>query len=216
MCVWLYVGSYSLPQVPEMLRTPLEELCLNIKLLEYNGCLALVRNGGELDDDASSVASNTESSISTFLSKAVQPPDERSVRTAIDLLHTIGALNTDDADEEVLTPLGLRLAELPMDPRLGKMILYAVLFKCLDPVRCVAMLLAPHVCCAERPASSLTCCTRGLGLMGAPGVDHGRHDGIPRSVCAAHAPRPSGPGRPCQGCVRTRRAQRPLRAARCL
>lgn len=120
-------------QVPEMLRTPLEELCLNIKLLEYNGCLALVEGGGDAAS-VDSTASDTESSISTFLSKAVQPPDERSVATAINLLHTIGALNTDD-DNEFLTPLGLRLAELPMDPRLGKMILLSVMFKCLDPVR---------------------------------------------------------------------------------
>lgn len=37
-----------------------------------------------------------------------------------------------------LTPLGLHLARLPIDPQMGKMILMASLFRCLDPVTSAA------------------------------------------------------------------------------
>lgn len=64
-------------QLPEILRTPLQELCLNIKSLQLG-------------------------TIGSFLSKALQPPDALSVQNAVELLKTIGALN----DQEELTPLG--------------------------------------------------------------------------------------------------------------
>lgn len=65
-------------QLPEMLRTPLQELCLHIKSLQLGV-------------------------ISTFLAKAIQPPDALSVENAIELLKTVGALN----EREELTPLGM-------------------------------------------------------------------------------------------------------------
>lgn len=65
-------------QLPEMLRTPLQELCLHIKSLQLGV-------------------------ISTFLAKAIQPPDPLSVENAIELLKTVGALD----EREMLTPLGM-------------------------------------------------------------------------------------------------------------
>ncbi|KAI7744279.1 hypothetical protein M8C21_018114, partial [Ambrosia artemisiifolia] len=65
-------------QLPEILRTPLQELCLQIKSLQLGA-------------------------IGSFLAKALQPPDALSVQNAVELLKTIGAL--DDAEE--LTPLGM-------------------------------------------------------------------------------------------------------------
>ena len=41
------------------------------------------------------------------------------------------------ADEE-LTPLGYHLANLPVNPRIGKIILFAAMFSCLDPVLTIA------------------------------------------------------------------------------
>lgn len=66
-------------QLPEILRTPLQELCLNIKSLQLG-------------------------KIGSFLSKALQPPDPLSVQNAVELLKTIGALD----DMEELTPLGMQ------------------------------------------------------------------------------------------------------------
>jgi len=99
-------------QLPEMLRTPLEELCLQIKILQ----LGMIR---------------------PFLSKALQPPEEQAVINALEVLRQLNAL---DADEE-LTPLGYHLATLPVDPRVGKMILFGAIFSCLDPVLTVASVL---------------------------------------------------------------------------
>ena len=42
---------------------------------------------------------------------------------------------------EELTPLGYHLATLPVDPRVGKMILLGAIFSCLDPVLTVASVL---------------------------------------------------------------------------
>lgn len=53
---------------------------------------------------------------------------------AIALLEDIGAL---DAEEE-LTTMGRHLAALPLSPRIGKLLLYAILFGCLDPILTVA------------------------------------------------------------------------------
>lgn len=65
-------------QLPEILRTPLQELCLNIKNLQLGR-------------------------VGAFLAKALQPPDPLAVQNAIELLKTIGALD----DMEDLTPLGI-------------------------------------------------------------------------------------------------------------
>lgn len=99
-------------QLPEMLRTPLEELCLQIKILKLG-------------------------MISPFLTKALQRPEEQAVTNALEVLHQLNAL---DANEE-LTPLGYHLAALPVDPRVGKMILFGAIFSCLDPVLTVASVL---------------------------------------------------------------------------
>ena len=65
-------------QLPEILRTPLQELCLQIKSLQLG-------------------------TVGLFLAKALQPPDPLAVQNAIELLKTIGALD----EKEELTPLGL-------------------------------------------------------------------------------------------------------------
>ena len=92
-------------QDPELLRTPLEELCLQIKLLSHLP-------------------------IGEFLSKAPSPPEKVAVRDAILGLQRIGAL---DASEQ-LTKLGFVLGKLPLEPRLGRMVILAISFGCLDPI----------------------------------------------------------------------------------
>ena len=47
-----------------------------------------------------------------------------------------------ERDGEQLTPLGFHLAQLPMDPQTGKMILLGAIFGCLDPVLSVAASLS--------------------------------------------------------------------------
>jgi ATP-dependent helicase HrpA len=50
----------------------------------------------------------------------VDPPDRRSIRDGLDLLHELGAI---DPPKPGLTALGRRLARLPVDPRLARMVL---------------------------------------------------------------------------------------------
>lgn len=43
---------------------------------------------------------------------------------------------------EDLTELGYHLADLPVEPHLGKMVLCAVVLKCLDPILTIACMLS--------------------------------------------------------------------------
>jgi HrpA-like RNA helicase len=46
----------------------------------------------------------------------------------------------------VLTPLGASLASLPVDPRIGKLVLLGAIFRCLEPtlILCVRYRLPTH------------------------------------------------------------------------
>ncbi|KAL9453324.1 hypothetical protein AB3S75_009013 [Citrus x aurantiifolia] len=101
-CVYDAFAEY---QLPEILRTPLQSLCLQIKSLRLG-------------------------TIAEFLSRALQSPELLAVQNAIEYLKIIGAL---DQNEE-LTVLGQYLAMHPMEPKLGKMLILGAIFNCLEPV----------------------------------------------------------------------------------
>ncbi|XP_074498368.1 ATP-dependent DNA/RNA helicase DHX36 [Sebastes fasciatus] len=100
-------------QLPEIMRTPLEELCLQIKILKLG-------------------------SIARFLEKALDPPTEKAVNLAIKNLSDLNALDR----SENLTALGFHLARLPVEPHIGKLILFGALLGCLDPVLTIAASLS--------------------------------------------------------------------------
>ena len=80
----------------------------------------------------------------------VEPPDQRSVRDGVLLLEELGALRTDRGRQR-LTKVGRRLARLPIDPRLARMVLEADRLGCLREVLVIAAALSvqdPR----ERPA----------------------------------------------------------------
>ncbi|KAI3433192.1 RNA helicase [Psidium guajava] len=101
-CVY---DAFSEYQLPEILRTPLQSLCLQIKSLKLG-------------------------SISEFLSRALQSPELLAVQNAIEYLKTIGSLD----ENENLTVLGRYLSMLPMEPKLGKMLILGAVLNCLDPI----------------------------------------------------------------------------------
>jgi ATP-dependent helicase HrpA len=70
----------------------------------------------------------------------IDPPDRRQIRDGIDLLHELGALDTEG--KRVLTEHGRRLAQLPVDPRLGRMILEADRNGCLQEVLVITSALS--------------------------------------------------------------------------
>jgi ATP-dependent helicase HrpA len=73
----------------------------------------------------------------------VEPPDARSIRDGIDLLTELGALDPDSQkDRPRLTPVGRSLSRLPLDPRLGRMILDADRNGCVAEVMVIAAALS--------------------------------------------------------------------------
>jgi ATP-dependent helicase HrpA len=72
----------------------------------------------------------------------VDPPDRRSVRDGIALLEELGALAVATGDRPRLTDLGRQLARLPLDPRLGRMVLEAGRLGCVRDVLVVAAALS--------------------------------------------------------------------------
>lgn len=77
----------------------------------------------------------------------LDPPDRRSIRDGVVLLQELGAFDANG----VITDIGRRLAQLPVDPRLGRMILQADEEDCVREILVLAAALAipdPR----ERPA----------------------------------------------------------------
>ncbi|KQV40940.1 ATP-dependent RNA helicase HrpA [Massilia sp. Root335] len=68
----------------------------------------------------------------------VEPPQGRAIADGYQLLQELGAV--DDANE--LTPMGRKLAKLPLDPRVGRMILAAVDNVCLSEMLIIASALS--------------------------------------------------------------------------
>ena len=68
----------------------------------------------------------------------LDPPDRRQVRDGIALLRELGAL---DADAQ-LTPVGRRLAQLPLDPRMARMVLEGGRLGCATEVIVIAAALS--------------------------------------------------------------------------
>ncbi|XP_038611561.1 ATP-dependent RNA helicase DHX30-like [Tachyglossus aculeatus] len=100
-------------QVPEILRTPLENLVLQAKIHV------------------------PEKTAVEFLSEAVSSPDSQAVAEAVRLLQEIGVLDR----RELLTALGRRLAPIPTEPHLAKAVVLAAIFRCLRPLLVVVACL---------------------------------------------------------------------------
>mmetsp|Transcript_3858 Transcript_3858/g.24473 ORF Transcript_3858/g.24473 Transcript_3858/m.24473 type:complete len:1409 (-) Transcript_3858:1730-5956(-) len=86
----------SLPEhaLPEIARASLVDLVLQIKLMHLGNA-------------------------ASFLSECPEPPPKAAIEVAVRTLHEVGAL--DEAEE--LTSLGRHLARLPVDPRVGKLLI---------------------------------------------------------------------------------------------
>ena len=99
-------GSLPEFQDSELLRMPLEELILQTKMLGIApGC-----------KDASD-------SVQAFLLKALDPPHVLSITNAIQLLQSINCFD----ESESITPLGEAIVRLPLDPRIGRIIILGCL-----------------------------------------------------------------------------------------
>ncbi len=73
----------------------------------------------------------------------VDPPDRRSVRDAFELLHELGAVGSPQPGSgQRLTPIGRNLARLPVDPRLGRMLVAGDANGCLREILVIVAALS--------------------------------------------------------------------------
>lgn len=68
----------------------------------------------------------------------LDPPERRSIRDGVMLLQELGAFDGDDK----ITDMGRRLAQLPVDPRMGRMILQADTEGCVREILVLAAALS--------------------------------------------------------------------------
>ncbi|XP_034189503.2 putative ATP-dependent RNA helicase DHX57 isoform X1 [Osmia lignaria lignaria] len=121
ICIHLYTSyrfkyQFTAQSVPEILRIPLEPLLLRIQLLH---------KGKKVD-------------FHKILGKMIEPLTTESISNAIKRLQDVGAFNS----EYTLTPLGHHLAMLPVNIRIGKLILFGAIFCCLDSALTIAAYLS--------------------------------------------------------------------------
>jgi HrpA-like RNA helicase len=114
---------------PELKRIPLEEVCLTI------------------------LATGLAKNCKEFLGRAPEPPPDDAIVGALKTLSEVGAVSLPAPDlvldrrggagrHEKLTSLGRHLARLPVDVRVGKMLIYGALFLCIEPIVTIAACLS--------------------------------------------------------------------------
>uniref|UniRef100_A0A6B2E9L8 RNA helicase n=1 Tax=Phlebotomus kandelakii TaxID=1109342 RepID=A0A6B2E9L8_9DIPT len=111
-----YTNHILSQPIPEIHRVPLEQLLLRIKTLP-------------------NFASR---SVESVIEATIEPPSEESIASAIGRLQDVGALD----GEQNLTALGHHLATLPVDVRIGKLMLFGAIFQCVDSVLTMAACLS--------------------------------------------------------------------------
>ncbi|KAF9245882.1 P-loop containing nucleoside triphosphate hydrolase protein [Melanogaster broomeanus] len=100
--------------VPEILRTPLESISLTVKVMREN------------------------EDVKHFLKGAIDPPEVSAMDKAWSVLKELGAIDQDGR----LTALGRHMSMLPVDLRLGKMLVLGSVFRCLNPILTIVASLA--------------------------------------------------------------------------
>lgn len=121
VCIHLYTSHryqhHLLEQpVPEIHRIPLEQLVLKIKILPLF----------------------QDMSVHEVLGKTIEPPTKQNIDGALSRLQDVGALDKCFA----LTALGKHLAALPVDVRIGKLMLFGAIFCCVDSALTMAAFLS--------------------------------------------------------------------------
>ena len=115
-CLRLYTESsfnaLESKTVPELQRTNLAPMILQLKALGIDNLMRF-----------------------DFLS----PPPSELVANALETLHAIGAL---DSSAKLTHPIGVAMAEVPLEPPLARALIAASYFRCLDSVLSIAAMLS--------------------------------------------------------------------------
>jgi ATP-dependent helicase HrpA len=119
ICIRLYAERDFLTRPaftdPEILRTNLASVILQMAALELGD-------------------------VSSF--PFLDPPDRRNIKDGVLLLQELGAFDPTKDARRRLTPLGRKLAQLPIDPRLARMVLEADRNGCVKEVMVIAAALS--------------------------------------------------------------------------
>ncbi|CAG9123234.1 unnamed protein product [Plutella xylostella] len=102
--------------VPEIHRVPLEQLLLKINMMPLFKDMTVHR----------------------VLEKVIEPPTKSNIDGALVRLQDVGALDTNFA----LTAMGAHLGALPVDVRIGKLMLFGAIFCCVDSALTMAACLS--------------------------------------------------------------------------
>ncbi|KAI2503246.1 helicase [Fragilaria crotonensis] len=143
-CYCLYTKTFAQKHMlerttPEILRTPLEELILQ--------CCLLYENRMDRADEKSN-ASSARMGLApvSLLSKTPDPPPDENVTHACLHLLEIGALHLVSGEGEHmrvrLTPLGYHLSQLPLDAKIGKILVVGCMLGCVEPALTIAASLS--------------------------------------------------------------------------
>lgn len=103
-------------QIPEMRRMSLENLILSVKALKGDTV-----------------------PVQSYLLSAISPPSVDAIEQAVQLLNEMNVLVT---EQQRLTALGKHLSLLPLDVRLGKLLILSCVFRCLRPMLTAAAILS--------------------------------------------------------------------------
>ena len=147
-----YYGLYSKERydsmqaigLPELLRSDLQEICLDIKSQAF------------------------ETPLREFLAESLQPPARAAVDASVRNLQALDALTYD----EQITPLGRLLAQLPVHPSLGKMIVLGIIFRCFDPMLILGAAATERALFLSPPHSREEADKTKLSFVEGSGSDH--------------------------------------------
>ena len=135
-------------QLPEMLRCPLESIALRIKTLRLGTIENFLAKAIEPPrPDAIKHVIQVLSGLSALeVTMGISKSKGEEKTSTCSGKKVKGKKSNQDQEEvegtEELTPLGVLLASLPVDPRIGKMMLYGSIFRCLESTLIIAASLA--------------------------------------------------------------------------
>ncbi|KAH8100720.1 P-loop containing nucleoside triphosphate hydrolase protein [Cristinia sonorae] len=108
------LGQLHAYQTVEMKRVDLTNVVMHVKALNFPGV-----------------------TVEEVLAASIEPPAEERVLAAIQSLKMVGALD----EQTNLTSLGRVLLQLPIEPQMGRLVLYGAFFRCLDEALTLAAIL---------------------------------------------------------------------------
>ena len=120
---------------PEVKRLPLTEVCLQAKVIAEDVPRSLPGCAGGGEGEAAMATS------AGVLGSLIEPPPAASVERAEQVLEDVGASGP-GAQGRRLTVLGRHLAALPLDPRLGKLLLVGAMLGAFAPCLTIAAVLS--------------------------------------------------------------------------